>query len=213
MDSSPRTSQLIETIDLSSNPLLKAAGVAALVPLLGSRLPRLVTLELAGCGLTDDAAIAIATALAPNAIGNFLGVLVCKHADDVAPENSCAQAAADVSDMEPAGRPSNNPLQRLVLGNNPIRSDGCAALAAALAFLPELRVLQLGDTEVCDVGGGALVRALDAGWSPRLMQLWLAATKISPDGRMVLGACEMRCHMRTMARRDRSAAPLLRICW
>ena len=105
-------------------------------------------------------------------------------------------------------------FRRLVLGSNPIGDRGCIAIAVALRALPSLRVLQLGDTEIGDAGAEALVEALDAGWVPLLCQIWLAATRIGPDGKLRLGFAEVRRHDqgRRLAGREGGSAEL-RICW
>ena len=198
---SPDLFRLTETIDFSSNPLIGDAGVGSLMPIL-RQMPRLQHLELAGCGLSDAAAVAIATALAPEGRG----------ADRRTKSGAACPAAAAAPSLLSAEATG---LRRLGLGSNPIGDIGAAALARALARLPCLKVLQLGDTEVADAGAAALVSALDEGSALQLMQLWLAATRITSAGRASLAAAEMRRHERAVTRAsgEKPAAVRLRICW
>ena len=99
-------------------------------------------------------------------------------------------------------------LRHLALGANNIGDLGCTTLARALSQWPCLCVLQLGDTAVGDVGAYELAAALDAGCVPRLMQLWVAATRISGLGRVSLAEAQMRYE----AALPRLTIPL-RICW
>jgi hypothetical protein len=159
---------------LSGNPI-GDAGVDALAPAL--QQCRLERLELQNCRLGDAAAIVIATAL------------------------SAARDREGAAAAHPP--PRDRRLRRLCLGSNPIGDEGCEGLAAFLSApsAERLEVLQLGDTAVGDVGAAAIAHALEEAHAmPHAVQLWLAATRISPTGRARL--------MEASVQRER-----LRICW
>lgn len=164
--------QAVELL-LSSNPI-GDAGLLALAPAL-PLMPTLVTLALEDCRIGDAGAATLARAL-----------------------SACGDAAAMQT------------LRTLCLGSNPIADAGCLALATAMVDSPRLlsrggrsrglAILQLGDTDIGDVGAEALSHALDEGAMPEAVQLWLASTRVSPVGRarIMLAA---------------SARERLRVCW
>ena len=77
-------------------------------------------------------------------------------------------------------------LQCLRLGGNPFGDDGLTTIVGAAAKFPSLRVLQLGDTEVGDVGCEALAGAIEQGWLAHGQQIWLAGTRVTQAGRQRL---------------------------
>jgi Ran GTPase-activating protein 1 len=72
-------------------------------------------------------------------------------------------------------------LTKLDLSDNPMTSDVAAALAACVAYQPNLRHLNLNDTSLTDEGIEVVCRAL-TGSAPKLEQLELALNEVTPDG-------------------------------
>ena len=77
-------------------------------------------------------------------------------------------------------------LQCLRLGGNPFGDDGLTTIVAPASQVPSFRVLQLGDTEVGDVGCEALAGAIEQGWLAHGQQIWLAGTRVTQAGRQRL---------------------------
>lgn len=180
---------------LSGNPI-GDAGAAALAPVL-SASRCLVDLELEDCRLRDTGTRTLAHALCST--------------DGAAAADGAKHASGATHGTTPDGVDRGHVclLRRLCLGSNPIGDEGCVALAAALLHGPRLLtedrrtglgVLQLGDTDVGDRGADAIATALDEGAMPQGMQLWLASTRISVEGRARL----------MLAASPRAA---LRVCW
>ena len=150
----------------------------------------------------DDGALALASVLLRSAPRlSALELAGCGLTD---------RAAKTIAATAAASAPQ---LRRLILGSNPIGDSGCAALAAALASLPQLAVLQLGDTEVGDAGAASLAAALDAQHAEALLQLWLASTLITPNGRLALGMAEVRHQARSATLHGQRFMASLRVCW
>ncbi|KAG1673269.1 hypothetical protein FOA52_002549 [Chlamydomonas sp. UWO 241] len=72
-------------------------------------------------------------------------------------------------------------LTKLDLSDNPMTADVAAALAACVAYQPNLRHLNLNDTSLTDEGIEVVCRAL-TGSALKLEQLELALNEVTPDG-------------------------------
>jgi hypothetical protein len=167
------------------------------------------------CDNVDLSANALGGAGA-HALVPWLERLHALHTLDV---SECALTDAAVGAI--AGALRHRRMQRLCLGSNPFGDVGVGALCAVLSpAWAEMRVLQLGDTDVADEGARALCAALDAGALPQLMQLWLAATRISAVGRALLSEAMLRHQSAAESAREAGAAGskrtltcCLRVCW
>ena len=121
-------------------------------------------------------------------------------------EKESENESRESESREACNAPCAKVLRRLSLGSKPIGDAGCIAIADALLsprFFSSgcgLAVLQLGDTDIGDAGAAALAYALEEGAMPQGLQLWLACTRVSAEGRGML----------MMAATQR---PSLRVCW
>ena len=130
-----------EVFDWSANPI-GDEGALVLAPLLLRRAPRLSTLELASCNLTDSAAVALAEAAAAFAPQLRRLVLSSNPIGDA----GCGALAAALASLPQ--------LAVLQLGDTEVGDAGAAALAAALDsdHAPALMQLWLACTLITPTG-------------------------------------------------------------
>ena len=200
----------LEELDLSDNAV-GTKGVEAWRPLLLA-LPRLRRLFFCNCGISAEAARAIADCLAPGGRETALRVL---HFDNNMSGGAGAAAVGDIAAASPQledlrftssrgdragvdalcrGVGAARALRRLDLPDTIFAEPLGAALGAALAAgrLAQLTFLDLGDTLLRDAGVAALASGLVRGCASSLEHLDLSVNEVTPEGARAVGRCVRR---------------------